>query len=71
MDPMKTPSPLRILLVEDDEHDRIVFRRAFQKSQVTCEVTDCILAEEVLGRLPADLLLLDPLIVEQTMINRT
>lgn len=31
MDPIMTLPPLRILLVEDNEHDRLAFRRAFRK----------------------------------------
>jgi signal transduction histidine kinase len=54
MDPVKTSSPLHILLVEDDEHDRLAFRLAFEKSQVACEVTQYIRGEEALQRLRAD-----------------
>ncbi|KKK64861.1 hypothetical protein LCGC14_2979940 [marine sediment metagenome] len=32
--------PLRILLVEDSKHDRLVFRRAFTKNQVSVEITE-------------------------------
>jgi len=49
MDPIKTSSPLRILLVEDNEHDRLAFGRAFKKSEVSCEITECIRAEEALA----------------------
>ncbi len=44
-------SPLHILLVEDSEHDMLVFRRAFQRSQVVCEITHYVRAEEALARL--------------------
>jgi signal transduction histidine kinase len=54
MEQVKTSSPLRILLVEDDEHDRLAFRLAFEKSQVACEVTEYIRGEEALERLRAD-----------------
>ncbi len=54
MEQVKTSSPLRILLVEDDEHDRLAFRLAFEKSQVACEVTEYIRGEEALQRLRAD-----------------
>jgi PAS domain S-box-containing protein len=54
MEPAKTSSPLRILLVEDNEHDRLAFRRAFKKSQVSCEITECVRAEEALELLRAD-----------------
>jgi signal transduction histidine kinase len=64
MDPMKTPSPLRILLVEDDEHDRIVFRRAFQNSEVACEITECVRGEEALERLHTDASSLDLVVID-------
>jgi two-component system cell cycle sensor histidine kinase/response regulator CckA len=54
MDPSKRSSPLRILLVEDNEHDRVAFCRAFQKSEASCEITECVQAEEALERLRAD-----------------
>jgi hypothetical protein len=37
-----------MLLVEDNEFDRQAFRRAFQKSQVPSEITECMRAEEAL-----------------------
>lgn len=40
--------PLRILLVEDDEFDVAVFRRAFRKSEIPCEIIRCSRAEEVI-----------------------
>jgi signal transduction histidine kinase len=54
MSPRDISTPLRVLLVEDDEHDRIAFGRAFRKSQLECEITECIRAEEALERLRAD-----------------
>ncbi len=47
-------SPLRIVLVQDNENDRLLFRRAFQKSNVSCEITECSRAEEALEQLDAD-----------------
>jgi PAS domain S-box-containing protein len=64
MNPMGTYSPLRILLVEDDEHDRIAFRRSFEKSQVACEITECILAEDALLQLLADASSFDVVVVD-------
>jgi signal transduction histidine kinase len=51
MAPNDISTSLRVLLVEDDEHDRIAFRRALQKSQLSYEITECIRAEEALERL--------------------
>ena len=54
MDSNNIPVPLRILLVEDSEHDVLAFRRAFERSQIACEITRCMQAEESLKRLGAD-----------------
>lgn len=43
--------PLRILLVEDDEFDVAVFRRAFLRSQIPCKILRCSRAEEALTAL--------------------
>ena len=51
MAPNDISTSLRVLLVEDDEHDRIAFRRALQKSQLAYEITECIRAEEALEKL--------------------
>jgi len=64
MDPIKTSSPLRILLVEDNEHDRLAFGRAFKKSEVSCEITECIRAEETLERLRADASSFDVVVID-------
>jgi PAS domain S-box-containing protein len=64
MDSLKTSSPLRILLVEDDEHDRLAFRVAFKKSDVSCEITECIWAEDALLQLLADASLFDLVVVD-------
>ena len=54
MDSDSTSTPLRILLVEDNEHDWLAFRRAFQKSQILSEIRRCVRAEEALRRLDTD-----------------
>ena len=54
MDSDSTSTPLRILLVEDNEHDWLAFRRAFQKGQVPSEISRCVRAEEALRRLDTD-----------------
>ena len=48
MNQNKTSQPLNILLVEDNEHDRLAFRRVFKKSQLSYVITECIRAEEAL-----------------------
>jgi PAS domain S-box-containing protein len=44
---------LNILLVEDDEHDRVAFCRALERSEMACQVTACARAEEALERVHA------------------
>lgn len=58
---------LRILLVEDNEHDRIAFRRAFHKSQVECKITECVRAEQALERLRADTSSFDLVVVDHKL----
>ena len=47
----RTAAGLRILLVEDDKHDRVAFGRAFKRSSLSCKITECERAEEALERL--------------------
>jgi len=42
---------LRIMLVEDSEHECLAFKRAFQKSGASCEIIYFKRAEEALERL--------------------
>ena len=48
MDSNDTSIPLRILLVEDSEHDVLAFRRALKKNRIASEITHCIRAEAAL-----------------------
>lgn len=41
----------RLLLVEDNAHDRQAFRRAFRKAEIKAEITECVRAEEALSRI--------------------
>jgi len=64
MNQIPTPPPLRILLVEDSEHDQMAFRRALDKSSRAFEVTACQRGEDVPAALQAgsesfDVLVLD------------
>src|SRR5438132_1786728 len=47
----EVPVPLRILLVEDSEHDAVAFRRAFRKASAPCYIVLCERAEEALAQL--------------------
>ncbi|MBW2258923.1 MAG: response regulator [Deltaproteobacteria bacterium] len=64
MNPTKTPPPLRILLVEDKEFDVQAFRRAFKRSDVPCEITECMRAEEALARLSDDASRFDLVVID-------
>jgi PAS domain S-box-containing protein len=44
-------APLRILLVEDSEHDAAAFHRALRKASTLCDIALCERAEEALTRL--------------------
>ncbi len=55
---------LRVLLVEDDKHDRTAFRRAFQRSELSFEITECERAEEALKRLRTDASLFDLVVID-------
>ncbi len=71
MDPTGKTSPLCILLVEDNEHDRLVFCRAFEKSQVVCEISQCERAEEALGLLRTDASSYDLVVVDHGLPGMT
>jgi PAS domain S-box-containing protein len=67
MNTIGTLSPLRILLVDDDEHDRLAFRRVFEKSLVAYEITECTWAEEALLQLLADMSLYDVVVIDHKL----
>jgi len=57
-------APINVLLVEDNEHDRVAFCRALRKSEIDCAITECRKAEEALKLLstserPFDLIVID------------
>lgn len=62
-----TSSPLRILLVEDDEHDAAAFKRAFKKSDVLADVTTCQRAEDALGQLRSDVASFDLAVIDHKL----
>ncbi len=47
-------SQLKILLLEDDEHDRIAFLRAVRVSGMDCEITECERADDALDLVRSD-----------------
>ncbi|MFZ7127597.1 MAG: response regulator [Desulfobacterales bacterium] len=46
-------NPIRILLVEDSEHDQFAFKRAMMKSNVPFELTVCRRGEDIAGAMQA------------------
>ncbi len=64
MSPTQSSVQLRILLVEDDRHDRLAFQRAFRKSRVNSQITECERAEEALERLRTDASLFDLVVID-------
>lgn len=64
MNPSRTSLPLRILLVEDTEDDRLAFRRAFQGNKLACDITECMRGEEALERLHTDASSFDLVVID-------
>ena len=64
---LEKSSPLRIVLVQENENDRLLFRRAFQKSDVSCEIIEFSRAEEALEQLGADAQSFDVVAVDHNL----
>jgi DNA-binding response OmpR family regulator len=64
MGPDNTSAGLRVLLVEDDKHDRTFFHKAFRRSQVSCEITEFERGEEALKRLRTDASSFDLVVID-------
>ena len=61
--PAKT-NPLNILLIEDNEHDRVAFRRAMKMGDVDCRIAFCERAEEADELLKSDYDALDLVVLD-------
>ena len=57
-------SPLRILLVEENEHDFLALHRTFERSRIASQVTRYVRGEDALARLEADAMSFDLLVTE-------
>jgi PAS domain S-box-containing protein len=68
---MKGPKSLRILLVEDNEHDRLAFQRALRKSQASCAITECVRAEEAIKRLRTNTASFNIVVVDHNLPGMT
>lgn len=64
MDTNNASAGLRVLLVEDDPHDRTAFHRAFHKADVSCKITECQRGEEALERLRKDASSFDLVVID-------
>ncbi len=64
MNPTGTSLSLRVLLVEDNEDDRLAFRRALQGSELACKITECLRGEEALERLRTDASSFDLVVID-------
>ncbi|MGA8018720.1 MAG: ATP-binding protein [Desulfobacterales bacterium] len=67
MNDQASSSPIRILLVEDNEHDQIAFLRALAKSDTPFEVTVCERAEVIPTVLQAGSESLDIVVIDQDL----
>ena len=47
-------SPIRILLIEDNEHDRVAFNRALRNSEAAFEISVCERTEDALDMIPVN-----------------
>jgi len=65
--PNNKSRPLRILLVEESEHDFLAFRRTFEKSRFASEITRYVRAEDALVRLEADAASFDLVVTEHKL----
>jgi diguanylate cyclase (GGDEF)-like protein len=64
MKKFELPQRMNILLVEDNEHDRAAFHRAFRGVEYECTITDCVRAPEALAMIEADPSALDVVVVD-------
>jgi len=51
---IKTLSPIRIALVEDDEHDQVAFHRAFERGRVDCRIITYERAKDAFDKIHRD-----------------
>lgn len=63
----KMDMPLRILLVEDSEHDRLSLRRIFKKTAVGWKITDMSRAEDALEKIRLEPYAFDVIVADQTL----
>lgn len=64
MKKFEQPSRMNILLVEDNEHDRAAFHRAFREVDYDYAITDCVRAPEAIILMQTDPALFDIVVVD-------
>lgn len=64
MKKFEQPHRMNILLVEDNEHDRAAFHRAFRGVGYDCSITDCVRAPEAVATIEADPLAFDVVVID-------
>jgi len=64
MKKFEPPHRMNILLVEDNEHDRTAFHRAFRGVEYDCTITDCVRAPEAVTLIEADPAAFDIVVVD-------
>jgi signal transduction histidine kinase len=67
MNRQSPPAPLRILLVEDSEHDQMAFRRSLDKSGQAFELTICQRGENVPAAMQAGSEAFDIVVMDQNL----
>jgi diguanylate cyclase (GGDEF)-like protein/PAS domain S-box-containing protein len=64
MKKFEQPQRMNILLVEDDEHDRTAFHRAFRNAGYNCTITECFRASEALSLIEKDPSAFDVVVID-------
>jgi len=66
---IETSSPLHILLADNNENERLLFRRAFQKSGISCKITECTSAEQAMEQFGSGALSFDVVVVAYNLTD--
>lgn len=64
MKKFKRPERMNILLVEDNDHDRAAFHRAFREVDYECSIIDCVRAPEAVAMIEAGPSAFDVVVVD-------
>ena len=64
MNESSTAGKMHVLLVEDNEHDKVAFRRALGKSEISWQISECQKAEEALELLRSGVQSFDLVVID-------